>query len=90
MEIWRDVLGVEKVGLDDDFFDLGGHSVLVTQIMSRVRQTFEVELGMRHLFGAPTVALLARVIEQVLEEQLQQMNEQEIHQLASERKGAAL
>jgi len=90
MEIWRDVLGVEKIGLHDDFFDLGGHSVLVTQIMSRVRRTFEVELGMRHLFGAPSVASLARVIEQVLEEQLQQMNEQEIHQLASERKGAAL
>ncbi len=88
-QIWREVLSVEKVGLHDDFFDLGGHSILVTQIMSRVRQVFEVELSMRHLFGAPTVAALARVIEQLLEEQLLQMSEQELQQLAVSGKGSS-
>jgi acyl-coenzyme A synthetase/AMP-(fatty) acid ligase/acyl carrier protein len=82
-DIWRQVLSVEKIGLHDDFFDLGGHSVLVTQITSRVRQVFEIDLSMRHLFGAPTVAGLARVIEDLLEEQIQQMQPNEVRQLAA-------
>jgi amino acid adenylation domain-containing protein len=88
-QIWREVLSVEKVGLHDDFFDLGGHSILVTQIISRVRQVFEVDLSMRHLFGAPTVAALARILEQLVEEQLQQMSEQELQQLVVNGKGGA-
>jgi acyl-coenzyme A synthetase/AMP-(fatty) acid ligase/acyl carrier protein len=83
IEIWREVIGVEKVGLHDDFFDLGGHSVLVAQITSRVRQVFEVELSMRHLFGAPTVSTLARVVEELLDEQLQSLSEEELQQLAA-------
>ena len=83
VEIWRQVLGVDKVGLHDDFFDLGGHSVLVTQITSRIRQVFEVELSMRHLFGAPTVAALAQIVEQRLEEQLQLMSQEELQHLAA-------
>jgi amino acid adenylation domain-containing protein len=83
MEIWREVIGVEKVGLQDDFFDLGGHSVLVAQITSRVRQVFEVELSMRHLFGAPTVSALARVVEGLLDEELQSLSEEELQQLAA-------
>jgi len=82
-EIWRKVLGVEKVGLHDDFFDLGGHSVLVTQITSRVRSVFEIDLTMRHLFGAPTVAALSQVVEELLEQQLRQMSLDELHQLAA-------
>ncbi len=66
IEIWRDVLGVQAISLHDDFFDLGGHSVLVGQITSRVREVFQVELSLRHMFGAPTVAALAQVIEKLL------------------------
>jgi amino acid adenylation domain-containing protein len=83
MEIWREVIGVEKVGLHDDFFDLGGHSVLVAQITSRVRQVFEVDLSMRHLFGAPTVGALAKVVEGLLEEELQSLSEEELQELAA-------
>jgi acyl carrier protein len=82
-EIWRNVLGIERVGLHDDFFDLGGHSVLVTQITSRVRQVFDVELSMRHLFGAPTVAGLAQIVEERLEEQLRGMSQEELQHLAA-------
>jgi amino acid adenylation domain-containing protein len=82
VEIWREVIGVEKVGLHDDFFDLGGHSVLVAQITTRVRQVFEVDLSMRHLFGAPTVATLAKVVEQLLDEQIQSLTMDEVQQLA--------
>src|SRR5262249_7352635 len=63
--IWAEVLRIEKVGLTDNFFDMGGHSLLAMQLASRVRDILDVEITLRSLFTNPTVAVLASDLERL-------------------------
>ncbi|MBD2040985.1 amino acid adenylation domain-containing protein, partial [Microcoleus sp. FACHB-672] len=68
--IWADVLGLQQVGTQDNFFELGGHSLLGMQVISRLRNSYQVELPLRSLFEAPTVAELAQKVETAGEQEL--------------------
>jgi amino acid adenylation domain-containing protein len=62
-EIWQEVLGMERVSVEDSFFDLGGHSLLVVKLVSRINGCFGIRLSPRHLFESSSVRRLAAVIE---------------------------
>jgi amino acid adenylation domain-containing protein len=60
--LWRDVLGVERVGIDDDFFDLGGHSLLAVKMLGRAQEAFGLEIYLGTLFDQPTIRELAETL----------------------------
>ncbi|MBV9494203.1 MAG: amino acid adenylation domain-containing protein [Acidobacteria bacterium] len=81
VEIWADVLGVPNVGIEDDFFSLGGHSLLATQLIARVSRTFGVDMPLRRLFEAPTVAAFAPLLVAEMEQTLSALSEDELQAL---------
>jgi hypothetical protein len=58
-------LKLKTVGVHDSFFELGGHSILATQVISRVRKTFQINIPLRDLFTASTIAQLAEIIDTI-------------------------
>lgn len=83
-DIIAGLLGISFVGADDNFFALGGHSLLGTQVILRARETFGVDISLRHLFEAQTIALLAETIEQLIMEQIEAMSEEDAMNLAAD------
>ncbi|NJO78944.1 MAG: hypothetical protein HC827_10755 [Cyanobacteria bacterium RM1_2_2] len=67
LDIWRELLRLKRVNIHHNFFELGGHSLLATQMASRVRDAFGVEIPLRSVFEAPTIAQLAPVIDSLRE-----------------------
>jgi len=64
-EVWKRVLGIERVGVYDNFFVIGGHSLLATQVLAQIRAIFQVDVPVHHLFQTPTVESLVNVISQI-------------------------
>ncbi|RCJ40972.1 polyketide synthase [Nostoc minutum NIES-26] len=77
-QIWQEVLGIEQVGIYDNFFDLGGDSLIATQLASRLQVNFPVELPLRELLlQALTVAQQAKMIEEFMIEKIAELSEEE-------------
>ncbi|MFW6357634.1 MAG: amino acid adenylation domain-containing protein [Chroococcales cyanobacterium] len=82
-EIWSEVLGIAQISIDDNFFALGGHSLRAMQLVSRLRQMFEIELPLPTLFENPTIAQLAQVIESILLAEIDSLSEEEAQNLVN-------
>ena len=80
-EIWQGVLKCAQVGATDDFFDLGGNSLLATQVVSRLRTRFDVEFPLRRFFEGSSVETLAGAVEEILVEKLESMSDEEAARL---------
>jgi amino acid adenylation domain-containing protein len=79
--IWTKLLGINRVGINDSYFELGGDSLLATQLASQVRNLFEVELPLVKLFRHPTLAEMATSIEEAIIEQMEEISDDEAEQL---------
>jgi acyl carrier protein len=84
LAVVRDTIHVQTVTLDDNFFDVGGHSLLGTQFVLRARKVFGVKITLRDVFEAETVADLAARIESLIFEEIEALSEQEASQLNPE------
>jgi amino acid adenylation domain-containing protein len=82
LDIVREVIGRDDVGVDDDFFQMGGHSLLGTQVVVRARDAFGVELTLFHLFEGRTVAKLAGTIETLVMEKLAGLSDDDLRRMA--------
>jgi amino acid adenylation domain-containing protein len=79
--IWTKLLGVNRIGINDNYFELGGDSLLATQLASQVRSVFEIELPLVELFRHPTLAEMATSIEEAIIEQMEDISDEEAEQL---------
>lgn len=82
-QVWRELLGVEQIGINDNFFELGGHSLLFTQMASRIREIFHVEMPLRILFNVPTVS---EMIAAIAEKQIEQEDAHKVAQMLDDLK----
>ena len=81
--IWAEVLRHERVGVNDNFFEIGGHSLNATQVISRINEVFKIDLPLRTIFENMTVAQLAAAVEDVLVSEIEALPEQEADRIFS-------
>ncbi len=84
VDIVKEILHIDRVGIRDSFFDLGGHSMMATQVVSRIREEFDVEISLRTLFEHPTVEGISQAI---TEAQAAHVDEGELNELLDELEG---
>ncbi|GCB53286.1 non-ribosomal peptide synthetase [Streptomyces sp. NL15-2K] len=77
--MWQEVLGAERVSVTDDFFLLGGHSIVTLQILSRIQTTFGISLSVREFHAAPTVAGLADAVEEKVLQEIESLHDDGTH-----------
>jgi acyl carrier protein len=75
------LLGTDRVNRDDNFFNLGGHSLMGAQLIARVKQTFDVDLPLRSLFDHPTIREISSEVDSLLQAKLNSMSEEEARRL---------
>jgi len=68
--MWTKLLGIKKIGIDDDFFELGGDSLLASRLISRLNETFQIDISVDYLFSRSTIAKIAEGIEEIIIEEL--------------------
>jgi hypothetical protein len=81
-EIWCKLLHLPRLGIHDNYFKMGGHSLLAIRVISRIREAFQIDLPLSSIFEAPTVAELAQMIERQLIAEIEQLSETEAATLA--------
>ena len=80
-DIWQAVMNIEQIGIHDNFFDLGGHSLPAIRISSRINEQFEMDLSLDVFFANPTIASLAEAIEEILIAEIDNLSDEEILRL---------
>jgi len=80
--LWTQLLDIQQIGVHDNFFQLGGHSLSATRLVSMIHESFEIDLPLKQVFESPTVEALALVIETILIQQIESLSEEEAQQLA--------
>jgi acyl transferase domain-containing protein len=81
--VWQELLGIEQISIYDNFFDLGGHSLIATQVVARLRESFPIEVQLEKLFETPTIESLAGMLEDLLLEKLESLSEEEAERLVA-------
>ena len=83
-KIWEDVLHMESIGIHDNFFDLGGHSLPAIRIVAQIEAAYAIELPLTTFFAHPTIAGLATEVEDIILQDIEQLSDAEIQQLLEE------
>ena len=81
--IWQEALGMDQIGINDGFAQLGGHSLLAIRIVAELRKAFQIDLPVRALFDAPTVAELTSRIKRQITAEIEALTDEEAEQLLS-------